>query len=108
MSRTPPSGVAKCPACGTFNGKHSAGCSAGFPPVDEVAVLRAKIALMRETGVLEADGIKLGPVPQPPKKELTEEQWKELQAKNAQRMHEILFAHSGTRPRLRLAPKGTK
>ncbi len=100
-----PSGPTKCLACGTFNGKHSAGCVVGFPPKDEVASLRAKVALMREMGVLEADGIKLGPAPQPPKREETEEEWKERQAKIAQKQHDIMFAASGTKPLLRLAKK---
>lgn len=98
----------QCPTCDTHNGKHAVGCVVGFPPVapvDPVAALRAKVALMREMGVLEADGIKLGPAPQPPKKEETEEEWKGRQAKIARRQHDILFAASGTKPVLRLAKK---
>ena len=98
-----PSGVAKCAACGTFNGKHSAGCAVGFPATDEVAVLRAKVRAMRELGVTEADGIKLGPAPAPPKKEETKEEWKARMNAQRQREHDILFAASGTKPKLRLA-----
>lgn len=95
-----------CLTCKTHNGKHAPGCPVGFPapaPVDSVEALRAKVLLMRELGVLEADGIKLGPAPQPPKKEETQEEWKERQTKIAQRHHDIMFAHSSTRPVLRTA-----
>jgi hypothetical protein len=95
-----------CTACKTHNGKHALGCTVAFPapaPVDSVEALRAKVLLMRELGVTEADGIKLGPAPQPPKKEETEEEFKERQAKIMQRQHDIMFAHSSTRPVLRTA-----
>lgn len=105
---TTPSGPARCAECKTFNGKHSPGCSVGFPATFEVEKLRAKVLAMRELGVTEADGIKLGPLPSPPKKEMTEEEWKEHQVKIAQRQHDIMFAHSGTRPKLRLAKAGPK
>jgi hypothetical protein len=121
-----PSGPTKCAACGTFNGKHTAECfliqdrivssmreaaalSAQPPGVcdsarqDEIATLRAKVALMREMGVLEADGIKLGPAPSPPKKEETEKEWKARQVRAAQRNHDIMFAASSTKPKLRAA-----
>ncbi len=97
-----------CSACKTHNGKHAIGCTVAFPkppPVDEIEKLRAKVAMMREMGVTEADGIKLGPVPQPAKEPETEEQWKERQAKMAQRHHEIMFAATSTKPVLRLAKK---
>lgn len=97
-----------CSACKTHNGKHAIGCKVAFPapaPADGVDALRAKILMMRELGVTEADGIKLGPAPQPPKKEETEEEFKERQAKIAQRQHDILFAHSSTRPVLRITKK---
>ncbi len=100
MTKVPPS---QCPECKTHNGKHAVGCKVAFPPSDEVAVLRAKVAMMRELGVLEADGIKLGPVPQPPKKEETEEEMKKRLGRERQRQHDILFAASGTRPVLRVA-----
>ena len=92
-----------CEACKTHNGKHAVGCKIAFPPTDEVAVLRAKVAAMRELGVTEADGIKLGPAPQPPKKEETEEEMKKRLGRERQRQHDILFAASGTRPVLRVA-----
>lgn len=95
-----------CSACKTHNGKHAVGCAVAFPkPADPAAELRAKVTAMRELGVLEADGIKLGPLPAPPPKEETEEEWKERQAKIAQRQHDIMFAASGTKPVLRLAKK---
>jgi hypothetical protein len=65
---------------------------------DEIDVLRKKIELMRELGVTEADGIKLGPPVAPPAKEETEEEWKAKQLRIAQRQHDIMFAHSGTKP----------
>lgn len=69
---------------------------------DELESLRAKIRLMRELGVTEADGIKLGPEkPAPPKKE-TAEECKMRVAKAAQRQHDIMFAHSATKPRLQV------
>jgi hypothetical protein len=100
--------VTYCSTCKTHNGKHAVGCTVAFPqapPVDEVAKLRAKILMMREMGVTEADGIKLGPAPQPEKKEETEEEWKERQERMARRYHNIMFAASSTKPVLRLAKK---
>lgn len=111
-----------CSACKTHNGKHAMHCpdvmaamekefrSRGILkdpklPADPASELRAKVTAMRELGVLEADGIKLGPLPPPPPKEETEEEWKERQAKIAQRQHDIMFAASGTKPVLRLAKK---
>jgi hypothetical protein len=100
--------VTYCVACKTHNGKHAVGCVRGAFPAsastDEVATLRAKIELMREMGVTEADGIKLGPAPQPAKKEETEAEWKARQAKIAARNHQIMFASSSSRPVLRIAP----
>lgn len=95
--------MTQCPECKTHNGKHSVGCKVAFPAVDEVDVLRRKIALMREAGVLEADGIKLGPVPVPPKKPEAEEELKARMARERQRQHDIMFAASSTKPKLRLA-----
>ena len=108
MSESPP--VTKvppmyCSECKTHNGKHALGCKVAFPAVaevvDDLEKLRARVTLMRELGVTEADGIKLGPPPQPAKREETEEQWKERQAKLRQRQHDIMFAASATRPVLR-------
>ncbi len=67
---------------------------------EDLDALRAKVALMREMGVTEADGIKLGPPVAPPKKEETKEQMEERLARDAQRHHDIMFAASATKPRL--------
>lgn len=67
--------------------------------------LRAKILLMRELGVTEADGIKLGaPIPAAAKEETLEE-FNLRQIAIRQREHDIMFAASGTKPVLRLAKK---
>ncbi len=91
-----------CSECKTHNGKHAIGCKVGFPAaaavVDELAVLKAKIEMMRAMGVTEADGIKLGPAPTPEKKEETEDEMKLRLRRARQREHDILFAHSGTKP----------
>jgi len=72
---------------------------------DDLEKLRAKIELMRELGVTEADGIKLGaPIPDPKKKE-TAEEFNARQIAIAQKHHDIMFAASGTKPTLRLAKK---
>ncbi len=99
-----------CGECKTHNGKHAKGCKEGFPAPaltsdSDLEKLRARVALMREMGVTEADGIKLGPVPQPPKTAETEEEWKARQERHRQEQHRIMFAHSGTRPALREVKK---
>ncbi len=67
---------------------------------DDLGELRRKIELMRELGVTEADGIKLGP----PKAEAPEEESKEKYlarvAEAQRRHHDIMFAASGTKPKL--------
>lgn len=69
---------------------------------DDLEALRKKIELMREMGVIEADGIKLGaPVP-PAKKTQTKEEWDAEQIAIRQKHHDILFAASGTKPALRI------
>ncbi len=56
--------------------------------------LRDLVAAMRELGVTECDGVKLGPVPgAPTKREPVDEQ------KAAEQRDAILFAASGVRPR---------
>ncbi len=71
---------------------------------NDLDTLRRKIELMRELGVTEADGIKLGPPVAPPAKEETAEEWKAKQLRIAQRQHDIMFAHSGTKPVLNHKP----
>ncbi len=67
---------------------------------DDLEALRKKIELMRELGVTEADGIKLGPPkPEAPKEE-TPEQYKARIAAAQTRQHDIMFAASGTKPSL--------
>lgn len=68
---------------------------------DDIEKLRAKIALMRELGVTEADGIKLGPPVAPPKEEETQKEMLQRLEREAQKRHDIMFAASGTKPLLR-------
>lgn len=70
---------------------------------DDLDALRKKILLMRELGVTEANGVKLGPPIAPPKTAETKEEMKARNAKEAQRVHDIMFAASPTKPKLRLA-----
>ncbi len=69
---------------------------------DELEKLAAKVELMRKLGITEADGIKLGPpiLPKPP--EETPEEYTERANKEAARRHQVMFAHSATRPKLRV------
>lgn len=72
---------------------------------DDLDKLRAKVAAMRELGVIEADGIKLGAPVLPPKAEETKEEMLERMHRAEQRQHDILFAASATKPILRRAVK---
>ncbi len=67
----------------------------------ELDDLAAKVKLMRELGITEADGIKLGAPILPEKPKETAEEWKERQQRLLQRQHDIMFAASGTKPILR-------
>ncbi len=67
--------------------------------LDELA---AKAKLMRELGIIEADGIKLGPPVQPPPKEETLEEFNARLNRETERRHQIMFAASATRPRLKV------
>jgi hypothetical protein len=67
---------------------------------DDLDAFKAKIQLMREMGVTEADGIKLGPPVAPPPKEETKEQYLARIAVQQRRHHDIMFAASGTKPKL--------
>jgi hypothetical protein len=67
---------------------------------DDLDAFKAKIQLMREMGVTEADGIKLGPPVAPPPKEETKEQYLARIAAQQRRHHDIMFAASGTKPKL--------
>lgn len=69
--------------------------------MSELDDLRKKIELMRELGVTEADGIKLGSPPPQPKRDETAEEMRARLAKEQQRVHDIMFAASGTKPILR-------
>lgn len=66
----------------------------------DLDALRKKIELMRELGVTEADGIKLGPPKPVAPEEETAEQYKARIAKEQVRQHDIMFAASGTKPSL--------
>lgn len=63
--------------------------------------LKAKVEMMRELGVSEADGIVLGPPILPPAPEETKEEMLARIAREEERVHRVMFAASGTRPRLR-------
>lgn len=63
--------------------------------------LQAKVKIMRELGVTEADGIRLGPPVSTPKPEETKEQALARIAAEENRRMEIAFAASSTRPRRR-------
>ncbi len=67
---------------------------------DDLDALKAKIQLMREMGVTEADGIKLGPPVAPPAEEETKEKYLARIAREQRRHHDIMFAASGTKPKL--------
>ncbi len=69
---------------------------------DDLDKLTAKVELMRRLGITECDGIKLGApiLPKPP--EETAEEYTERANKEAARRHQIMFAHSATRPKLRV------
>jgi len=68
----------------------------------ELVALRAKVALMRELGISEDGGTKLGAAIAPPKPEETKEQYLARINRAAQRQHDIMFAASGTKPVLRV------
>lgn len=60
--------------------------------------LRALVAVMRELGVIEADGVRLGPAPTPahaPRKRPTEREQEDL---DAERAAKLLFASTRVRP----------
>ncbi len=67
---------------------------------DDLEKLRAKVALMRELGITEDSGTKLGPPIAPPKKEITPEEYLARIAKEKERHRDIQFAASATRPYL--------
>ena len=68
---------------------------------EEMAALVAK---MRELGVTEFDGIKLGPAPAPPAKEPTQEELRDQaaarKAAREERQRDIMFAASSIKPAL--------
>lgn len=64
--------------------------------------LKEMVAAMRELGVSEANGIKLGPPILPPPKEETKAEWEARIAREQEREQKIMFAASGTRPRLKV------
>lgn len=63
--------------------------------------LEAKVAMMRKLGVLECDGLKLGPAPAPPVRELTSDEIRAKQDAEEERQRDIMFAHSSVKPLLR-------
>ncbi len=73
---------------------------------DDLEALEKKVALMRKLGITECEGIKLGPpIPPQAKEETADEFEKRINAEvneAARRRHEIMFAASSTRPKLRV------
>ena len=63
--------------------------------------LDALVTKMRELGVTEADGIKLGPPVLPPPPEETKEEWQARIQREQERHEKIMFAASATRPRIK-------
>lgn len=61
--------------------------------------VRERVAMMRELGIIELDGIKLGPAPVPIEKPTAEEKTARRNAKE-ERDRDILFAASHVRPYL--------
>ncbi len=66
----------------------------------ELDALRAKVALMRELGITEDGGTKLGAPVLPPAPEETKEEFTARINAQAARQHKIMFAASSTKPRL--------
>lgn len=64
--------------------------------------LAATVKLMRDLGVSECGDIKLGPPPPTEKKEETKAEWEARIAREQEREQKIMFAASGTRPRLKV------
>lgn len=62
------------------------------------ARLREDVALMRDLGVTEWNGIRLGERPAPPKREPTADEIKARQDRDAERRHDIMFAATSVRP----------
>ncbi len=65
---------------------------------DDLDAFRAKVALMREMGVTEADGIKLGPPVAAEPIEESKEAYLARIAKAQRHHHDVMFAASGTKP----------
>lgn len=62
------------------------------------ADLRARVALMRELGVLQWDGIVLGPVPPPRREALSAAEREARQAARAEAERDLDYAATGVRP----------
>lgn len=60
--------------------------------------LRALVAVMRELGVIEADGVRLGPVPTGPVKARKRPTEREQEDIDAERAAKLLFASTRVRP----------
>lgn len=63
--------------------------------------LETRVALMRRLGVVEWDGIRLGPAPSPavPRRELTPDEIRADMAAHAERERKRTFGASGVSPR---------
>lgn len=70
--------------------------------------LKADVALMRELGVARWGEIVLAPPPGAALKEITPEELQARIAAQAQAKQDILFAASGTRPRVVMPPVGRR
>lgn len=71
------------------------------PPVDEIALMEAKVRRMREMGVTEWGDIKLGPTPAPEKRTPTAQEIREAGEREEERRRDVMFAASHIKPRLR-------
>jgi hypothetical protein len=71
------------------------------PPVDEIAVMEAKVRRMREMGVTEWGDIKLGPAPAPAPRVPTAEEVREATQRKEEQVRDTLFAACHVKPAIR-------
>lgn len=62
--------------------------------------LEETVQRMRELGVTEWEGIKLGPAPAPPAKKATPEELAERAARRQEKRRDVLFGASSLKPAL--------
>jgi hypothetical protein len=74
-------------------------------PTSDLAALKAKVDMMRELGVTECDGIKLGALPPPEPKPPTAEDLRERKEREEERRRDVQFAASSIKPALRVVKR---